>query len=411
MSSRSYHPRALLRRSIRVLIIIFIVLLVILGGGLLFTGIKSHQTLVLPAPTGPYAIGRVSYDWVDHLRVETFAPQKGAKRELFVWVWYPAERLADQEPANYLPPKWAQAWNQYHGGSFPTDLLLQRADSIRVHAVANAAISIAQTHYPVLIFEPGMGALPTDYTTLIEDIVSHGYVVVGITPTYSASVVVFPDGRTVKAVPAAQGESSTDSKALAASFDQIISIWSNDAIFVMNQLTTLNADSQSVFAGHLDLTRIGLFGHSFGGATAAEVCHLDARCKAGIDLDGSPFGEVIQQGLTKPFLFIHHDFSSCSDQICTSFLLDARSILRPVPDGKKFMLAINGTKHANFADYAVMFSPLRFMGVLGSIDGQRGLQITGAYIRAFFDTYLNHTPSPLLQGLSPVYPEVQFETP
>ncbi|GHO69804.1 hypothetical protein KSC_086960 [Ktedonobacter sp. SOSP1-52] len=56
-----------------------------------------------------------------------------------------------------------------------------------------------QARYPVLIFSPGMGLLPTDYTTLIEDLVSHGYIVVGIAPTYSASAVAFADGRVVQA--------------------------------------------------------------------------------------------------------------------------------------------------------------------------------------------------------------------
>jgi len=65
-----------------------------------------------------------------------------------------------------------------------------------MHAIANAHISTTQDRYPVLIFEPGLGNLPTDSTTVIEDLVSHGYIVVGITPTYSASIVVFPDGRT-----------------------------------------------------------------------------------------------------------------------------------------------------------------------------------------------------------------------
>ncbi len=65
----------------------------------------------------------------------------------------------------------------------------------------------------------------------------------------------------------------------------------------------------------------------------------------------------------------------------------------------------------NFADYALMFSPLRLLGLLGPIDGSRGLEITRAYVRAFFDTYLSHSASPLLQGPSSSYPEVQFEIP
>jgi hypothetical protein len=74
---------------------------------------------------------------------------------------------------------------------------------------------------------------------------------------------------------------------------------------------------------------------------------------------------------------------------------------------------MQGTEHFNFSDYAVHSLPLglRALGLLGSIDGQRGLQITRAYVRAFFDTYLNNTPSPLLRGSASAYPEVQFYIP
>ena len=48
------------------------------------------------------------------------------------------------------------------------------------------------------------------------------------------------------------------------------------------------------FAGHLDLSRIGVFGHSIGGMAAARACQIDSRIRACSDQDstddlGSPF--------------------------------------------------------------------------------------------------------------------------
>lgn len=94
-----------------------------------------------------------------------------------------------------------------------------------------------------------------------------------------------------------------------------------------------------------------------------------------------------------------------------SFQQEIQAILRTVPRGASYHLGINGAKHFNFSDYAVYFSPARALGLLGSIDGVRGLQITRTYVRAFFDTYLNNTPSPLLRGPTSAYPEVQFSPP
>ncbi|MHB8598055.1 MAG: hypothetical protein ACYDER_14720 [Ktedonobacteraceae bacterium] len=137
---------------------------------------------------------------------------------------------------------------------------------------------------------------------------------------------------------------------------------------------------------------------------------MDVRCKAGIDLDGALFGNVVQTGMDKPFMVIRSDPGSCSSSVCRSFQQEVQAILRTVPYGASYNLAVKGMEHFNFSDYAVYFSPARVLGLLGSIDGVRGLQITHTYVRAFFDTYLNNTPSPLLQDPTSAYPEVQFSS-
>ena len=73
-----------------------------------FVEIRRHQTLVLPTPTGPYAVGRTEYDWTDQSRLDPLAPHAGMKRELVVWVWYAALREPGAKIAPYLPPRWAQ---------------------------------------------------------------------------------------------------------------------------------------------------------------------------------------------------------------------------------------------------------------------------------------------------------------
>src|SRR5262245_11246929 len=44
----------------------------------------------LPAPTGPHRVGRVSADWVDAGRAEVYSSDPRDRRELVVWIWYPA---------------------------------------------------------------------------------------------------------------------------------------------------------------------------------------------------------------------------------------------------------------------------------------------------------------------------------
>lgn len=398
--------RPWMKKLARILLILLLFFVLVLVAGLAFVEIRRHQTLVLPAPAGPYAIGRMEYDWVDQQRSDPLAPQAGLKREMVVWAWYPAARVPGAQVAPYLPSKWAQLSDQQHG--FLGQQLIQSSDSIQTHSLDSAPLSSAAARYPVLIFEPGLGNIPTQYTTLLEDLASNGYIIFAITPTYSSDVVVFPDGRVTERTPAGSPDNAANPQAAG---NRLVTVWAQDVIFVMNQLDRLNETPGTMWSQRLDLARLGVFGHSFGGATAAQVCQMDTRCKAGIDIDGSLFGDVVQTGLDQPFMVIQHDMGSCSDSDCRSFQQGVQAILRTVPRGESYDMSIRDTEHFNFSDYAVYFSPVRALGLLGSIDGARGLQITRAYVRAFFDTYLNKTPSPLLRGPTSAYPEVQFSSP
>ncbi|WP_126630264.1 alpha/beta hydrolase family protein [Dictyobacter alpinus] len=379
-------------------LILLLIGVIILAAGVTLLDVQRHRAAVLPAPTGSSAVGRMEYDWRDQSQDDPLAPRAGTKRELVVWSWYPAAQTRNVHFAPYLPAQWAQASDNQ---------IVQSSDAVQTHSVDQAPLAPDAARYPVLIFEPGMGKMPTQYTTLLEDLASHGYIIFAITPTYSSNMVVFPDGRKAEASSAGNLDNVSN---IQAAGNQLVSVWAKDVIFVMDQLGRLNTTRGNRFSEHLDLTRLGVFGHSFGGATAAQVCHLDARCKAGIDLDGDLFGDSVQTSLKQPFMVIQHDIGACSDNDCRVFQREIQSTLRTVPQTKRYSLSIKGTEHFNFSDYAAYFSLLHAFGQLGSIDGLRGIQITRAYVRAFFDRYLNSISSPLLNAATSTYPEVQFLT-
>ena len=126
----------------------------------------------------------------------------------------------------------------------------------------------------------GVGALATDYTTIAEDLASQGYVVVGADAPYTTTVVAFPDGRVIHKTP----QGSPGGQEISA--NKVINLWSSDTRFILDKLTYLNEkDPSGIFKGKLDMQAVGIVGHSFGGATAAEACRDDPRFKAGIDMD------------------------------------------------------------------------------------------------------------------------------
>ena len=148
-----------------------------------------------------------------------------------------------------------------------------------------------------------------NYSTLAEDLASHGYVVVGFDAPYRTGMVVFPDGRVITRTPENNPELCVGPER-ARCINKLLAAWTADIGFVLDRLEQLSASGRSGrFTGRLDMTRVGVFGHSFGGAQAAQFCEDDSRCKAGIDIDGAPFGTVVQAEIRQPFMFLLSDHS------------------------------------------------------------------------------------------------------
>jgi len=181
----------LIKRLLQVALGLAVLGVVVVAGVLAVMGSLHARPVTLPAPAGPYAVGRVEYDWVDTARAETFGPGQGGKRELDVWIWYPAAPAPGASPAPYLPPAWRSARQGSQQPAALANFLVQDPAVVTTHAVLGAPLASAQDTYPVLVLQPGLGPILPDYTTLAEDLASRGYVVVGSTPTYSAAVVVF----------------------------------------------------------------------------------------------------------------------------------------------------------------------------------------------------------------------------
>src|SRR5207249_4221357 len=183
--------RARRRRWSRVVLRLALALVVALGGYVGYVAIRAAQPVTLPAPTGPYAVGRTVVDWTDSSRTDPLAPQPGTPRDLSVWLWYPGAPGPGAPQAPYAP----DAWEGLHfGGPFA----LAETDFADVHGHSFADVPVADGRFPVVVLEPGMGLAAPQFTTIAESLASHGYVVAGVTPTYSANLTVL-DGRAVSA--------------------------------------------------------------------------------------------------------------------------------------------------------------------------------------------------------------------
>src|SRR6266568_562936 len=182
---------------------------------------------VLPAPTGPYGVGRIILHWQDTSRPEVLSSASNAKRELVVWIWYPATAKGPSAP--YIDQLEAL------GGVLPPGDVA-KARSVQTHAVGNAVPSAAPALFPVLVFSPGGGSLPALYTSLCEDLASHGYLIAAIDHPYDDLAVRLDDGRVVKQVEPPQGGA-----AMLRFQRERVRVRAEDVQFVLDQLTKLNA--------------------------------------------------------------------------------------------------------------------------------------------------------------------------
>ncbi|MDP9225642.1 MAG: dienelactone hydrolase family protein [Actinomycetota bacterium] len=388
-----------------------------LGGALLVAllWLEHNRSLELPSPTGPFAVGRAIHGWADDGSSDTLAPVAGTKRELVVWIWYPSP--AGQSPAmrdDYLPPP-LRAEIERARGALLSRFLTRNLSRVHAHSLRNSAVSPQQRSYPVVIMRAGASAEVANYSTLAEDLASHGYVVVGFDAPYRTNVVVFPDGRVIRRRPENNPELclGQEQAQQARCVNGLLTAWTADIAFVLDRLERLNAsDASGKFTGRLDMTRVGVFGHSFGGATAAQFCHEGSRCKAGIDVDGAPHGSVIQAGLQQPFLFLLSDHGHSSDADSRQIEANIQSIYGRLPLNGRLRIAIRGANHFLFSDDGallkshIVMRTLRVLGIL-RIDGRRQLAVTAYCVHRFFDAYLKGTGVSRLKVSSPLYPEIE----
>jgi dienelactone hydrolase len=387
-----------------------LVLVVTLGSYVGYAAIRAARPVTLPSPTGPYPIGRSTVEWTDRSRTDPLAPGPPGPRTLSVWLWYPASLGSGAQPAPYTPGAWAGLHLSGVAGWGETGF-----DDVHDHASTDVAVAAGR--FPVVVLEPGLGFAAPQYTTIAENLASHGYLVTGVTPTYSANLTVL-DGHTVPATDAGDPSAfdATDPHAgqAQAAGDRLVDIWAADDRFAAAQAEALDASGR--FAGHVNTASTVYLGHSFGGGAALEACRSDQHCAGAADLDGTQYGTVVHSGLTKPMMIVASQ-NSCVTGTCQpansgdQTTRDTARALLAASTGPIWCYQVNGAEHFNFSDYGSYYlaAPVRSLLALGTINGADALTITGAYLTAFVDHVTQGRNEPLLTGRSSPYPQIDVQ--
>ena len=394
-------------------------------------GYRDGELLFLPKPSGGYPVGTTSYYLTDSKREEIYTEEPDDHRELMVRVWYPSKQVLKVKHAPY----------------FNQSLAVEDSlGAIATNSIVNAPVARTQSNYPVLLFSHGFASLPEFNTINAEELASQGYVVVTINHTYESSFSVFPDGRVIttsqffnsvikeqleslnKNLNKNSKENLYNSETLEI-FKQSVEVRAKDAQFVLDKLEEINGKNPSgLLTGKLDLDRVGMFGHSLGGATAAQTLLQDKRFKAGIDLDGGLFINGINKSLSQPFMFMNSELLGTGNTSNSDFqeAIELQKTFFQHLQSDTYKVIINGTGHFYFNDLPFILPELKnaklplpftqFENWVAAdnsnpINPDRAIKIINDYTVAFFNKYLNHEKSSLLKikPSSLTYPEVIFE--
>jgi dienelactone hydrolase len=342
----------------------------------------NHLITPFPRPTGPYAVGTFSRLVTDPSRTNRYGIKTNSS--FMVSFWYPAVAETHLLSGAYLDknlaksPDWA-----YFGVDTRT------MPHFVAHGLPEAAVLSGPAPFPLVIYSHGYDVNRKMNTRTVEELASHGYLVVGI-DHLDCYATQFPDGRYLFGS--------------ISSFGAAITSRIKDVQFVLEELARMNA-GDSPLAGRIDFERVGLLGMSLGGAVAAEMGRTDARIKCIALLDGALHFEVNTQlptvGVGKPFLAMNNTSDPDPDY---NFWPESQAIYG-VAANHAIRLRIKGSFHMWFTDIAWIAGP--------STTTRRAALAMDTCILSFFNHYLkdqddhgfeasNGQPPPLQQA----YPEI-----
>jgi dienelactone hydrolase len=339
--------------------------------------------LNLPAPGGAYPVGRTSLAWEDPVRPEPLTEAGDDRRSVAVQIWYPAEAETGS-PAPYFPGL-ERAGAALRESGEVSALEAAGLRLIRSNSFWQAAAAEEGAPFPVLLLSPGNGTNVEFYSGLAEELASQGYLVVGVNHPYDVPAAALADGR-VAGYNRAQWELPPRQHQHYVQERGEVRV--ADALFVLDRLSALN-QADPLFAGKLDLERLGFLGHSLGGITAAQTCQRDPRFKACLNLDGiqagGPFSMFPEPPLLgQPFLFITKE-----ERLHPNLIEQFEAL-----PGRGYVVYLRGASHDHFTD-----GPLLQPSLLPvETQADRYLEETRRYMVAFFDQELKAEPSSLLEA-------------
>lgn len=353
---RTLRPNAKRRKILNRIGVTFLILIFALSIGLEIL----LPVINLPKPTGSYFVGSTRLAFTDFSR-KGIITNTDEYRKVPVQIWYPASTIDNKKRLNWINNDAIESFSKCK--RIPN--ILGQLSLIKTNSYFDAELSSEEEKYPLIVFSGGSAMFNGQNVIQMEELASHGYIVCAVGHPYDDFACIYPDdsiveynqehlsalgGEVNEAIALVKKEFGGDDADPAFGRNVLrncktnnadVSIWSEDMVFVANELTKLNNSSNNIFKGKLDISKMGIFGHSFGGAAAGEACLHDERFKGFINLDGSPFGTAVDNVIQQPFMVL--TVGKDEKRIISSAYSEKQKNFTTV--------YIEGAEHMNFSDF------------------------------------------------------------
>ncbi|KAF9880263.1 platelet-activating factor acetylhydrolase [Colletotrichum karsti] len=336
----------------------------------------------LPPPTGKYNVGAQRFV-VPFLNEDDLVWPNNVSTEYLVTLYYPT--LEDKPcPKTYLEPELVELY---------TDIWDYNISHLTSTLRWNASYLDEGTG-PTLLFGPGGWGVPTDGNYIaISNLASHGYVVAAFDHVYEQPFVRYPNGTGVYGLGPVYSNTNEWIEKLHA-------IRVKHQLHFIDYFPSLVADLQAPFKTE----NFGAFGVSLGGAAALTVALESDAVAAAVNIDGQNWGRLNKTSdsdLKKPSMILgFQGHNANSDRTWNNY--------RAWQTGWWRLFSVDGTVHADWSDLTFwkIFGTTRPMG---PIDGNRMVNISRVFLKAFFDETLLGIEQPLLDAPTEDFPEVHWD--
>ncbi len=363
---------------------------------------------VIATPSGPYLVGTTFFEMTDTSRMEIYSGRDGELRRFMIQVWYPATVTGSEARAPWIKDAavYTPAISELLG--LPS-FFLDHLALTKTPAYLSPQIADSASPFPLIIFSHGWKGFSAASTGQAIELASNGYVVIALHHTYGAITTVFSDGTVEPINPNALPAEETDPNYEVIA-RKLVAQWAGDISFVLDQLESSSGEAGIFFAQILDLSRIGVYGHSTGGGAAIQFCGTDPRCKAVLGMDPwmRPISaEVIAGGVSQPsfFMFSEEWAEDVGNRNKNNELFGE---LYPNNSDSRGVIEIVGTKHLDFSDLPLLSPIAPLLGLKGPLNGDRVIEIVNSYLVDFFGMTLMDRPSALFTGAFDDYAEVKI---